>query len=231
MEKRGNSDLAVLIAALNEEKGLAPTIDELVEFLDKPYILVVDGNSVDGTVDVAKRLGLDVVLQKGKGKGCAIGQALGCLEVEPRFVVFIDADFTYPAEYLPNMIRIAEENPEVGMVCGNRFGKPFSMSQMNSLYYVGNRFLALVQNVVNGVDMQDPLTGLRVVRYEVLKGWRPRSRGFDLEAELNYLVEKKGFKIWEVPIHYRDRVGKKKLKLKHGLTILNRILVESLRQN
>jgi dolichol-phosphate mannosyltransferase len=231
MEKGGDPDLAILIATLNEEKGLEPTIMELMEFLTKPHILVVDGNSADGTIEVAKRLGLNVVLQNGTGKGCAIGQALDCLDIEPRFVIFIDADFTYPAEYLPNMIRIAEENPEVGMVCGNRFGKPFSMSHMNSLYYVGNRFLALVQNLVNGVDMQDPLTGLRVIKYEVLKGWRPRSRGFDLEAELNYLIEKKGFQIREVPIHYRRRLGEKKLKLKHGLAILNRILVESLRQN
>jgi dolichol-phosphate mannosyltransferase len=77
--------------------------------------------------------------------------------------------------------------------------------------------------------MKDPLTGLRVVRWEILKGWRPKSKGFDVEAELNYLVERKGYKIAETPINYRDRLGEKKLKIKHGFTILIRILTESLR--
>ena len=37
------------------------------------------------------------------------------------YVVITDADYTYPAEYVTEMIRILEENPHVGMVCGNRF--------------------------------------------------------------------------------------------------------------
>jgi dolichol-phosphate mannosyltransferase len=143
-------------------------------------------------------------------------------------VVFIDADFTYPAEYIPRMIGILEENPDVGMVCGNRFDKPFRLGNVRSAYYVGNRFLAFAHFLVNGVNMRDPLTGLRVVRWEILKDWQPKSKGFDVEAELNYLVERKGYKVKEIPIVYRDRLGEKKLKLRHGFTILKRILAESL---
>jgi dolichol-phosphate mannosyltransferase len=76
--------------------------------------------------------------------------------------------------------------------------------------------------------MRDPLTGLRVVRWEIIKDWLPRSKGFDVEAELNYLVERKGYRIREIPIHYRKRLGEKKLKLRHGFTILRRILAEAL---
>ncbi len=228
MDEYVNSDVVVLIPTLNEEEGLAPTVLEVKQFLDKPYILVVDGNSTDGTVDVAKRLGLDVVFQDGRGKGDAIAKALKSLKADPRYVVFIDADYTYPAEYIPRMIRILEENPEVGMVCGNRFSKPFSMANVRSAYYIGNRFLAFVHFLVNGVNMRDPLTGLRVVRWEIIKDWQPRSKGFDVEAELNYLVERKGYKIREIPIHYRKRLGEKKLKLRHGFTILRRILAEAL---
>jgi glycosyltransferase involved in cell wall biosynthesis len=203
-------------------------VDEIFRFLDKPHILVVDGNSVDKTVEVAKDLGLDICLQQGKGKGLALNQGLAHLGFEPSYIVFTDADFTYPAESLPNMIRILEENPHVGMVCGNRFSNRFSVNKLNSVYYLGNRFLAFAQHLVNGIRMNDPLTGLRVVRWGIVKNWQPRSKGFDIEAELNYLVERKGFIIREVPIHYRQRLGKKKLRLKHGFTILARILSESL---
>jgi dolichol-phosphate mannosyltransferase len=93
---------------------------------------------------------------------------------------------------------------------------------------MGNRFLAFTHLLVNGVKMRDPLTGLRVVRWEIIKDWQPKSKGFDLEAEMNYFVESKGYKIREIPIHYRKRLGEKKLKLRHGFAILRRILAEAL---
>ena len=96
------------------------------------------------------------------------------------------------------------------------------------MFYVGNRLLALTHNLLNGVDMRDPLTGLRVVRWEIVSDWRPKSKGFDVEVELNHFVEKKGFGIKEIPIHYRHRLGEKKLKLRHGFTILRRILAENI---
>jgi len=71
------------------------------------------------------------------------------------------------------------------------------------------------------------LTGMRAIRAEVLRGWRVKSKGFDVEVELNHLVERHGFKIREIPICYRTRLGEKKLKISHGVTILKRILLET----
>jgi hypothetical protein len=79
---------------------------------------------------------------------------------------------------------------------------------------------------LNGVKMQDPLTGLRVARWEILKNWNPKSISFDIEVELNYYIERKGYQVKEIPIHYRERLGKKKLKFRHGVTILKRIIME-----
>jgi hypothetical protein len=69
---------------------------------------------------------------------------------------------------------------------------------------------------------------LRVVRWQILKNWKPKSKGFDIEAEMNHRVENQGYTTVEIPIKYRNRVGEKKLKLRHGFTILKRILCESL---
>jgi hypothetical protein len=95
------------------------------------------------------------------------------------------------------------------------------------MLYTGNRLLAFVHNLLNGVSMRDPLTGLRVVRWEIIKDWKIKSKSFDVEVELNHLVERKGFEIVEIPIYYRPRLGEKKLKPKHGFTILKRIILES----
>jgi dolichol-phosphate mannosyltransferase len=76
MKKVSNSDVTVVIAALNEEKGIGPTLRELREALEDPCFLVVDGRSVDGTVEVARGLGADVYVQSGRGKGQAVSEAL-----------------------------------------------------------------------------------------------------------------------------------------------------------
>ena len=228
MEKNSASSVLVIVAALNEEEGIGPTLAELREVLTDSRFLVVDGNSTDRTVEVARRMGAEVLFQESSGKGLAIAQAIKHINPNVEYVAFIDADFTYPAGYLLEMIRILEENPEVGMVTGNRFNDSFELRAKKSPFFMGNRFLAFAQRLLNGVNLRDPLTGIRVVRWRILKSWEPKSKGFDIEAEMNHRVERQGFKTVEIPINYRDRLGEKKLKLRHGFTILRRIITESI---
>jgi glycosyltransferase involved in cell wall biosynthesis len=226
--KSGGAPIATVIAALNEAGGIGPTIEELKTHLHEVYLLVVDGRSMDRTVEIAKDKGAVVLVQDGKGKGRALGQGIKQLPLNVRYVVFIDADFTYPAEYIPKMIEILEQNPKVGMVVGNRFTGNFNFRASTDAFYLGNRLLALAQRLVNGVKLKDPLSGMRVVKIEPLRDWVPYSKGFDVEAEMNYRVEREGYQIVEIPIRYRNRLGEKKLKLRHGLVILMRILSGSL---
>lgn len=217
----------VIIAALNEEEGIGLTIAELIRNLNAS-IVVVDGYSIDRTVEVAKEYGVDVRFQDGHGKGNAISNALRYLNPDVDYIVLTDADYTYPAEYVPAMIDILNQNPNIGMVCGNRFGEKLDNKVLRNRFYLGNRILAFAHGVLNGVSLEDPLTGLRVIRAEILRGWIAKSDGFDIEVELNSLIERRGFKTVEMPIIYRERLGKKKLQVKHGLTILRRILKEAI---
>lgn len=223
------TNISIVIATLNEEEGIGPTLGELQKVLNNPYLVVVDGNSVDRTIEIAKNMGADVLLQEGKGKGAAMFQGFKQLGTKVPYVVFTDADFTYPAEYVPHMIEVLEQNPKVGMVIGNRFKGDLNNSRsVTNPFYLGNKLFAFAQLVMNGVNLGDPLSGLRVVRSEILEGWKPKSKGFDVEAEMNALVRRKGYRTVEIPIDYRDRMGEKKLKLRHGLGIMKRILAESL---
>ena len=225
--KDGRNKISVVIASLDEEEGIGLTIEELQRNLGYPHIIVVDGKSVDKTAEIAKNMGAEVFLQEGKGKGDALFQGFKRLSPEDQYVIFTDADFTYPAEYLPKMIAVLDQDAQVGMVIGNRFKGENSQKSLTNAFYLGNRLLAFAQHAVNGIKLEDPLSGLRVVRGNILEGWKPKSKGFDVEAELNYRVEQKGFKIVEIPIDYRVRLGEKKLKLRHGFGILKRIISES----
>ncbi len=216
----------VLIAALNEEKGIGPTITEFSAIM-KTRFLVVDGNSHDGTANIAKNLGAKVLFQDGTGKGDAIMKGLKHLDQKTKYVVLTDADYTYPANSVPQMIRILEDNPDVGMVIGNRFSGNIEEEAFWGSFPTGNRLLAFAHKLFNGIFLTDPLTGLRVIRARILRKWKIKSKGFDMEVELNSEVRKQGFATIEIPIRYRARLGDKKLKVKDGLNILKRILLES----
>jgi dolichol-phosphate mannosyltransferase len=220
--------LAVVVAAYNEEEGIVPTLCELKEVLNKPSLLVVDGNSSDRTLELAKDFGAEIVLQRGKGKGSAISQGLDQLNGDTLYVALIDADYTYPAKHIKEMMCVLNFSPEVGMVLGDRFSKKYEKESDRNQFYVGNRILGFVHRVFNGIELNDPYTGLRLIRFDLLKGWKPESEGFDIEAELNHRIDCLGYKIVELPIKYRKRLGKKKLGFIHGLKILRRIVITRL---
>jgi glycosyltransferase involved in cell wall biosynthesis len=221
------SQLAVIIAAYNEEQGITPTLFELKEELNEPRLLVVDGKSSDKTLEFAKDLGAEVLLQKRKGKGDAISEGLSHIDKDTTYVIFIDADYTYPAKYLKEMINVLDEDPQVGMVLGDRFSENYKNESVKDQFYIGNKILGFVQRIINGVKLNDAFTGLRIIRYKLLIGWHPKSLDFDIEAELNSYINQLGYKIVEIPIIYRKRMGKKKLSFKHGFKILRRIIIES----
>jgi dolichol-phosphate hexosyltransferase len=226
-EMTRSSSTQIIIAAWNEEEGIGLTITELKNTLECTHILVVDGRSTDQTVEVAKFLGANVLYQDGLGKGDAVAKGLAHIDPDVDYVVLTDADYTYPANYIPEMIGILDKKPQVGMVCGNRFNGYEEKTAQSSIFYLGNRVIAFTHNLLNGIALNDPLTGLRVVRTRILINWAIKSKGFDVEVELNHHVEREGFGIVEVPIRYRERLGEKKLGIKNGFEILKRIILET----
>lgn len=219
--------LAVIIPAFDEEEGIEYTIIELKRAVKPVSVIVVDGKSRDRTVEIAKGLGADVIIQKGKGKGSAVYEGLTYINCNVAYVALIDADYTYPAVHFKKMIEILDQNHKIGMVLGNRFNRIYALESMKDQFYVGNRIMAFVHRLCNGVNLNDPLTGVRIIRCDLLRGWKPDSKGFDIEIELNCHVKRLGYDIVEVPIKYRPRLGKKRLGFRHGLAILNRILLDS----
>ena len=222
-----SSYIQLVIAALNEEEGIGATIAEMKDTLGDISTLVVDGNSKDKTVEMAKNMGAKVIYQDGKGKGDALANALENIDETANYIILTDADYTYPAEYVPDMIEILDKNPEVGMVCGNRFNGHVEKRALHRIFHVGNKMIAFAHEVLNDVDLKDPLTGLRVIRVEAIRDWQVKSKGFDIEVELNNYVLSQGYGIREILIDYRERVGKKKLKARDGFAILKRIIKDA----
>ena len=97
-------EVCIFIPTLNE----APTIGSLIKsFRDLGYnhIFVMDGHSGDGTPDIARKEGATVEVQKGRGKGNAIIEAIQFIK-EP-YILMLDGDGTYLPEEAGNMLEPA----------------------------------------------------------------------------------------------------------------------------
>lgn len=225
--------LVALVPCLNEADGVGPTIEEIKDVIHDQPIVVVDGNSSDGTPDVASKLGALVINQRSKGKGNAVREGLEYIRNDSRlrsckYLLIIDGDRTYPCDKVPEMLQILSSNPKVGMVIGKR-ARLYSVWKLYGLLMiVGNLTFAFLHSLLNKVRLTDPLSGLRLISFEVIKRWNPMSGGFELEVELNRYVFERGYKIEEVPVVYRKRRGAKKLRIHHALWILKKIVTMEL---
>ena len=228
--------VTVIIPTLNEAEGIGPTIQEIIEELKTSEIIVIDAKSVDGTAQIAAHLGAKVITQLDRGKGNAIGQALKQVARDTKWLIIVDGDYTYRATYIPAMIALLKRKEDVGMVTGRRLGpkgQRFSLSRHslrrpvhNLQHFLQHYGLRVLHLVLNKVRMEDPTTGLRVIRFECLKNFQPKAKGFDIEVEINWWIRRKGYDIVEFPINIRPRLGMDKLRYsKHGVTVLMRMVI------
>ena len=215
------SSVCIILPTLNEEPTIGQVIDEIpLEAIEgagcQVEVLVVDGESSDRTREIAQGKGARIIIEPRRGKGRAIRTALK--QVEADFVFMLDADFTYPATYIPQMLDILREGAPV--VLGSRLKGKREEGAITRLNVIGNHFLTLIANILYRTKISDLCTGYWGLRREVIPNLKLAADGFQLEAELFTQLSKKEYRIVEVPIRYRRRQGKAKLSsLKDGLKI------------
>ena len=210
----------VVLPAYNEGAALPHVLDELGEYLDSSYeVLVVDDGSTDDTADVAERYPVRLIKHKSNsGKGVAI--RTGISEARGENVVIMDADATYPVPAIKEMVDLLDEND---LVRGIRESEPESMPLVNRF---GNWLFNKLLAISHGLEGADQLTGLYAIRRSEAERLGTEARGFDIETEIGIKAKARGLREAEIPISYLPRVGEKKLSpWKDGLRILGRVIV------
>jgi len=211
-------NLTVLIPVLNEAPAIGDVLDELISLGIPPErILVVDGGSIDGTVEIAKSKGVRIIKQEGKGKADAIRSAVPYIDTD--LVLVMDGDYTYPARHIIDLCQAKVKG--VDQVIGKRL--PGEKTQ-GPLYKLGNWILTKTFNLLFGTKLTDVLSGMYLLEKETLENMEFKSGGFGVESEIAAHIAGTGGVIVEVPIEYRRRKGEKKLRVKHGVDILSQMI-------
>ncbi|HSD24110.1 MAG TPA: glycosyltransferase [Solirubrobacterales bacterium] len=215
-----NVRTTVVLPAYNEGAALPHVLDELGEYLDDSYeVLVIDDGSTDDTAAVAGRYPVRLVQHaSNRGKGVAIRTGIG--EARGENVVIMDADASYPVPAIKEMVELLNEND---LVRGIRESEPESMPMVNR---VGNWLFNKLLTISHGLEGADQLTGLYAMRRSEAVRLGTEARGFDIETEIGIKAKARGLREAEIPISYLPRVGEKKLSpWKDGLRILGRVIV------
>ena len=224
---------SIVIPALNEEETIGKVIDEIPkeDIQRKGYrveIIVVDNNSTDRTGEIAREKGARVILEPAKGKGRAIRTAFK--SVSGDFIFMLDGDYTYPATPILRMLEILEEGQDV--VIGSRLKGKMGKGAMSRTNIVGNRLLALMASTLYRTRINDLCTGYWGLTRRAINDIELDAVGFELEANMFIEVAKRGYKIAEVPIHYRRRTTRPKLSsLKDGFKIGRTLITKRFQKN
>jgi glycosyltransferase (TIGR04182 family) len=192
-------DVCVLIPTLNE----AETIGEVIDgFREQGFsnVLVVDGDSEDGTRDVATDHGARVITQSGVGKGQAVREGLEHINTE--YVLMLDGDGTYKPADAETMLEPL--NDGYNHVIGNRFAE-MDDGSMRRLNHLGNRVINRAFSIIHGSDFKDILSGYRAFTRKSAERAYLTSDGFGVETELAVECVKHGVPTVVVPIQYDER--------------------------
>ncbi len=137
----------------------------------------------------------------------------------------LDSDGTYPPEAIPRFLRTLQSGYDV--VMGSRFLGSVEEGALTPLNRIGNIFLTGFARLLYWVPVTDVCTGMWGFTEEFLRRFVSTANGFDLEADIFASACDGVTRIAEVPITYRQRIGKPKLvPIRTGLAIAWRLLTK-----
>jgi len=221
-------DLVIVIPTLNEEAGIAATINSIKKNLEGKFsfkILVVDGTSTDKTVEIAKSFGAKILKQRRRGYGDAL--QTGFFYVDTRMnsliTVMLDADGTYEPKDIIKMAEIIL-NGEADFVIGNRFAN-MDKKAMTRLNRFGNKVLSAIARKFLKIKVTDTQCGLRAFRSDLANIFYTSSSGMPFATEMLAATKSYQIKIKEIPTSYHERMGDTKLTPFHdGMKIFGTII-------
>lgn len=218
--------VSVVIPTLNEAENL-PYVMALLP-ADIYELVIVDGNSIDGTVDVARELypTVRIVGQSGRGKGNAL--AAGFEACRGDIIVMIDADGSMDPGEIERFVGALVDGAD--FVKGSRFMEGGGSSDITRTRRLGNRFFTRITNLLYGCRYTDLCYGYNAFWTHCLPAMNIDCNGFEVETLINIRIAKAGLTVAEVPSFEHSRIhGESNLRtFRDGMRVLRTIFRERL---
>lgn len=202
-------NVSIVIPAFNEGLAVREGIIELREALAatdiEAEIIVVDDGSKDNTAREAKAAGARVI-QHRSNRGYGASLKTGIIAASYDVIAITDADGTYPAKYLPEMLKELEQ---ADMVVGSRTGADVNIPLSRK---PAKWFLRVMANYVSNTKIPDLNSGLRVFRRDVaMQYFAILSDQFSFTTTITLAMLCDKYAVTYMPIDYRKRQGKSKI--------------------
>ncbi|MDP9195095.1 MAG: glycosyltransferase family 2 protein [Acidobacteriota bacterium] len=193
--------LTVSMITMNEEGAVAKVIHDIRRVAPDAEVLLVD-SSKDRTAEIAQNLGCRVIKQfPPQGYGPAMDRAVR--EANGDIVITLDCDDTYPVEAIPEMMRLMDEGYD--LVNTTRvWRRPQAMPFAN---FIANRVFALGARIMHGLKTTDVHSGMRAYRKTMIDNVQWTAKGAALPVDMYVIPHRLGYRIAEIPIDYRERIG------------------------
>lgn len=196
----------IIIPALNEAEAIPRVLAEIPTWVRK--VVVVDNGSTDNTGELAANAGAVVVIEirRGYGYACLAGiEALNAADV----VVFLDGDYSdYPVEMGRLIAPISAGQAD--LVIGSRLAGKLEPGAMLWHAYLGNRLLSWLVRRITGCQVTD-IGPFRAISWDCLNALGMKEGRYGWTLEMMLKAANHGFRIVEVPVSYRPRLGRSKV--------------------
>jgi dolichol-phosphate mannosyltransferase len=212
------AELTVLTLTLNEEHALPGFLEKCLPTISKVVgdfeLLIIDGNSTDRTVEIARAAGARIENQSKPGYGNAYREGLSL--ASGKYILTLDADSAHPMDLFADFWKERERH---SLVMGSRYlrgagdGRSFP-----------RRILSNVLNFAYRLLLWSPMTdisgGFRLYRAEDVRRVDSRAPYYDVVAEIAVLMHGMGMKVLEIPYQYipRDDDESKAQIIKFGIS-------------
>lgn len=226
-EHEGKATISVVIPAKNEARNISWVLHRIPAWIDE--VVLVDGQSIDETIEVARRVRADIVVveQHSRGKGLAL-QA-GFAAATGDIVVMLDADGSMDPAEIDRYVALLASGFD--FVKGSRFMAGASSVDITWLRRIGNNFLLYLANAIYRTRFTDLCYGFCAFRRELLDRLALTAAGFEIESQLVARACINDLRITEVPsLELSRRYGQSNLRaFRDGRRVLWTLLKEAYR--
>ena len=201
--------VSVVIPTLNEAGNIKEALTIIDSELAFPKeIIVVDGNSTDGTIEIVKDMNVRLIIEPRRGYGVAL--RTGMKAAKGDVVVMVDGDGTYEVKHINYLLHKMMETDAEMCLATRMYDPGKAMGLMN---FIGNKVITFCFNMLYRQNLSDTQSGFRAISLSAIEKVDFKETDMAFATEMLIKFAKKGFRMVEIPSAYKiRRYGKPKLR-------------------